>query len=117
MAKKTTKKRATAPRRSKVQTTKRTKKVAEPKAEARAPQADAKKLSLLAAAAQVLREAGRPMNCKEMIDACASQGLWDSPGGKTPAATLSSSILREIAKRGSEARFVKQVERGKFAAP
>ena len=39
--------------------------------------------------------------------------LW-STNGKTPAATLYSSILREIQKKGDQARFVK-TERGKFA--
>jgi hypothetical protein len=43
----------------------------------------------------------------------ASKGLWKSPGGKTPAATLYSSILREIEKKGKESRF-KKGEPGKF---
>jgi hypothetical protein len=73
-----------------------------------------KKLSALDAAAQVLAGAG-PMNAKEMIEAMATQGLWTSPGGKTPHATLYSAILREITTKGSESRFVKS-ERGKFAA-
>jgi hypothetical protein len=55
------------------------------------------------------------MNCKEMIEAMAAKALWTSPGGKTPHATLYSAIIREIALKGKEARFVK-TERGKFAA-
>ena len=55
------------------------------------------------------------MNAKEMIDAMATKGLWSSPGGKTPHATLYSAILREINEKGKEARFVK-TERGHFAA-
>jgi hypothetical protein len=43
----------------------------------------------------------------------ATQGLWTSPGGKTPAATLYSAIIREIKLKGGEARF-RKVERGKF---
>lgn len=43
------------------------------------------------------------------------QGLWTSPGGKTPHATLYSAILREITAKGDESRFMK-TERGKFAA-
>ena len=31
-----------------------------------------------------------------MIDAMTTKGLWTSPGGKTPHATLYSAILREI---------------------
>jgi hypothetical protein len=45
----------------------------------------------------------------------AKKGLWTSPGGKTPHATLYSAIIREIALKGKESRFVKS-ERGKFAA-
>jgi len=55
------------------------------------------------------------MNAKEMIEAMAAKKLWTSPGGATPHATLYSSIIREIAAKGKEARFVK-TERGKFAA-
>ncbi len=49
----------------------------------------------------------------EMIDAMAEKKLWSSPGGKTPDRTLYSAILREIQKKGKEARFLK-VERGRF---
>jgi hypothetical protein len=72
-----------------------------------------KKLSAIDAAAKVLGEEGRPMNCQEMIDAMAAKGYWQSPGGKTPAATLYASILREQKVRGAEARFVK-AQRGRF---
>ena len=74
-----------------------------------------KKVSAIDAAAQVLAGAKEPMNCKEMIDAMAKQALWTSPGGKTPHATLYSAIIREIATKGKEARFVKK-DRGQFAA-
>jgi hypothetical protein len=74
-----------------------------------------KKLSAIDAAAKVLAEAKGPMNTKEMIDAMAAKGLWKSPGGKTPHATLYSAILREINTKGKDARF-KKTERGKFAA-
>ena len=72
-----------------------------------------KKLSCLDAAAKVLGEAGTPMTCQEMIETMAKKGYWSSPGGQTPSATLYSAILREVAKKGMEARFVK-TERGKF---
>ena len=74
-----------------------------------------KKLSAIDAAAQVLVWAKAPMNAKEMIEAMAAKALWTSPGGKTPHATLYSAIIREIALKGKESRFVKK-ERGKFAA-
>ena len=68
-----------------------------------------------AAVAEVLTETGTPMNCQEMIQVMAGRGYWSSPGGKTPAATLYSAILRELQKKGNDARFVK-AERGKFVA-
>ena len=74
-----------------------------------------KKVSAIDAAAQVLAASKEPMNAKEMIEAMATQKLWTSPGGATPHATLYSAIIREIAAKGKEARFVK-TERGKFAA-
>ncbi len=84
-----------------------------PPAEKPAPKV--RKLSAIDAAAQVLAESKTAMTSKEMIDAMAEQKLWTSPGGKTPWATLFSAILREIATKGKESRFVK-AERGKFAA-
>jgi hypothetical protein len=47
--------------------------------------------------------------------ALSAQGLWTSPGGKTPHATLYASILREINAKGKDARF-KKVDRGQFVA-
>lgn len=74
-----------------------------------------KKLSALDAAAQVLAASKEPMNAKEMIDAMAAKGLWRSPDGKTPWATLYSAITRELATKGKAARF-KKTDRGHFAA-
>jgi hypothetical protein len=74
-----------------------------------------KKLSALDAAAQVLAASKEPLNAKQMIDAMAAKGLWTSPGGKTPAATLYSAIIREVGTKGKEARF-KKIDRGHFAA-
>jgi hypothetical protein len=71
------------------------------------------KLSCLDAAAKVLSEANEPMTTKEMIEKMAAKKYWTSPGGKTPAATLCSAILREINAKGKEARF-KKTERGHF---
>jgi hypothetical protein len=96
------------------------KKAKAPKAKAakkaKAPkEAKEKKLSAIDAAAQVLAASKEPMNAKEMIEAMAAKGLWTSPGGKTPHATLYSAIIREIATKGKESRFVKK-DRGQFAA-
>jgi len=71
------------------------------------------KLSQLDAAVKVLCEAGTPMTTKAMIEAMATKGYWTSPGGATPWATLYSALIREIANKGTEARFTK-TERGHF---
>ncbi len=71
------------------------------------------KLSAIDAAAKVLGEAGKPMNCKELIETMAARGYWTSPGGQTPHATLYAAILREMKVKGKDARFAK-AERGKF---
>ena len=70
------------------------------------------KLSGLDAAAQILGNAKEPMGCKDIVEQAIEQKLW-SPGGKTPQATLYAAIVREIAKKGKEARF-KKVDRGRF---
>ncbi len=86
-----------------------------PASKAKTPKPDKpKRISALDAAATVLKKAGKPLRSQEMIDAMASQGLWKSPGGKTPHATLYAAILREITVKGGESRF-KKVERGQFA--
>jgi hypothetical protein len=74
-----------------------------------------RKLSAIDAAAQVLAASKEPMGCKELVEAMAAKGLWSSPGGKTPHATLYSAILREISVKGKESRFVK-TDRGRFTA-
>jgi hypothetical protein len=90
---------------------------ATPKAKnAKAPkEPKAKKPSALDAALRVLEEAGQPMTCPEMIEAMASKGYWTSAGGKTPAASLYSAILRETQTKGDASRLVK-TERGKLVA-
>jgi len=72
-------------------------------------------LSLVDAAIHVMRETGEAMNTIRMVALVAERGLWQpSRGGKTPAATLYSCILREIRDKGDASRFEKK-ERGKFA--
>ena len=84
-----------------------------PKAESKNAAAKGKKrTSALDAAVKVLGEAKKPMTCKEMVEQMLAKGLWQTKG-KTPAATLYSAILREIQKKGKDARF-RKVERGKF---
>jgi HB1, ASXL, restriction endonuclease HTH domain len=80
----------------------------------KAKPAKEKKLSALDAAAKVLGETGEPMTSGELIEAMAKKGLWSSPNGQTPGATLYAAIIREIGKKGKASRFTK-AERGKFA--
>ena len=74
----------------------------------------AKKPGQLDAAVKVLGESEEPMNVKAMVEAMVAKGYWKSPGGKTPEATLASSIMREITKKGHASRF-RKVERGLFS--
>jgi len=72
-----------------------------------------KRVSAIDAAAQVLADAGKPMRAKELIEAMTVRGLWTSPNGKTPEATLYAAMLREITTKGAQARF-RKVDRGQF---
>ena len=105
---------AVAPDSAPVKTPDKENKTARPKVakQPKEPKAD-KGLSCLDAAAQVLKDAGEPMQCKAMIDAMFTAKLWSSDA-PTPHATLYSAILREITTKGSESRF-KKTERGHFA--
>ena len=94
----------------------KSKKTASKPKTAKAPKAEkSKRISAINAAAQILKASGQAMRAQEMIAAMAERGLWSSPGGKTPHATLYAAILREINTRGADARF-RKVERGKFEA-
>ncbi len=73
-----------------------------------------KKMSALDAAAEVLKDTKGPLNAKELIETMAARGLWSSPNGKTPEATLYAAMMREINSKGADARFLK-VDRGQFA--
>ena len=93
----------------------KTKRKAKGKAKAKGAKAPDGGMSCLNAAAKVLAENGETMNCKKMIEAMAAKGYWATPGGKTPQATLYSSIAREIRDKGKESRF-KKADRGKFTS-
>jgi hypothetical protein len=93
---------------------KSTKKTKSKKTKETRTEGKAQKLSALDAAAKILGETGQPMSCKEMIEAMAAKGYWSSPGGKTPASTLYSGILKEVTTKGKESRFQK-TDRGRFA--
>lgn len=78
-------------------------------------EAKPKKMSALDAAHEVLTRENKSLNAKELIDAMTGYGLWTSPGGKTPHATLYAAILREITTKGDAARF-RKTTKGHFAA-
>lgn len=81
-------------------------------ATAKPKKAATKKVSQIDAAIKVLAKAGKPMNCKAIVEAMTKQKLWSSPGGATPEATLYSSILRDL-RKGKDSRF-KKTDRGHF---
>ena len=67
----------------------------------------------LSGAYRVLKEAGKPLNCKAMVGMMLDKGYWKTEG-KTPWATLYSAILREITLKKTDSRF-KKAGRGLFA--
>src|SRR4051812_38812691 len=100
----------------KTTTTTKTKVEGKPKRQPKPnPKAEAtpKKASCLDAAAQVLKDAGEPMQVRAMVTAMKAKGLWSSDAA-TPWATLYSAILREIANKKGDSRF-KKTDRGHFA--
>ena len=72
-----------------------------------------KKLSLLDAAVEVLKQSGEPMNTREMVKAATDSGLWIPTDCKTPEQTLYGSIFREM-KIKENPRIVKSTVKGKF---
>lgn len=72
-----------------------------------------KKMSLINAAIEVLKEVGEPMGTKELVESCIERGLWIPTGCKTPEQTLYGSFFREI-KIAEHPRIVK-ASKGKFA--
>jgi hypothetical protein len=84
------------------------------------PRASSGGLSALDAAAQVLAglskaEAREGVTASDLIERMTAAKLWTSPGGKTPAATLYSAMIREIARKGDASRFAR-IAPGRFVA-
>lgn len=84
-------------------------------AKAASPTPAPRRTSALDAAAQVLATSKEPMRAGDLIKRMADEGLWTSPGGKTPEATLYAAMIREIGKKGPQARF-RRTDRGLFTA-
>lgn len=72
-----------------------------------------KKLSLMDAAVEVLKQSGEPMNTREMVKAATDSRLWIPTDCKTPEQTLYGSIFREM-KIKENPRIVKSSVKGKF---
>ncbi|MCX5683094.1 MAG: HTH domain-containing protein [Planctomycetota bacterium] len=71
-----------------------------------------RKPSLLALAADILKDAKAPMDCKTIVEKVLAKGTWQTKG-KTPHSTLYAAIIREIAAKGKDARF-RKTDRGMF---
>ncbi len=92
----------------------------EPKPVGRVRDTPDKRLSALDAAAQVLaglsgKVAADGLSAADLIERMATAKLWTSPGGKTPSATLSAAMAREIATKAAASRF-RKVGPGRFAS-
>ena len=66
------------------------------------------------AAFKVLCETGESMNGRQICEMALDKGYWE-PQGETPEATMVSSILTEMKRKGDAARFIR-TGRGLFAA-
>jgi hypothetical protein len=72
------------------------------------------KFTLIEAAILIMQGCERPLSCGEIVSLALETKIWSPKnGGRTPANTLYSSILRKIKNKGKESRFIK-VEKGKF---
>lgn len=72
-------------------------------------------VSQLDAAYVALSKAPESLSIPDLLTAIKKSGLWKSENGKTPGATLSAALIREIAKKGSDSRFRKTAP-GRYAA-
>lgn len=82
-------------------------------AEAVPPAQPEKKLSLLDAAAQILKEAGEAMNTRSLVKQAIERRLWNPTTCKTPEQSLYGAIFREI-KVAENPRFRKSSKKGSF---
>ena len=81
------------------------------KAKAANPKGE-RKPGCLDAAVRALQEAGKPMNCQEVVKEALAKSYWQTKG-QTPHSTLYAAIIREVAAKGDKARFHK-TDRGQF---
>ena len=69
-------------------------------------------MSLLDAAAYVLKAAKKPLSTRDIVEAIIRLRLWN-PSGATPWGTLHAAISRDIVNNGEKSRFQKAT-RGLF---
>ena len=69
-------------------------------------------MSFSDAAFVILKRAGRPLDCKTIVDIALKEGLVQTKG-RTPVATLGAIMYMEIKRKGLKARFIK-AGRGTF---
>ena len=84
-----------------------------PAPESGKPETPAKKMSLMDAAVEVLKNSGKPLNTREIVKAATEAGLWIPTACKTPEQTLYGSIFREIATKENP-RIRKSEKKGRF---
>jgi len=60
----------------------------------------------LPAAEAVLKPAGKPLSCREIVERATAAGLLDT-AGKTPDKTLYALFERHISAEGNSCRFKK----------
>jgi len=70
------------------------------------------KMSMLDAAAEILKTSKEPLCCKDICRAIFEKKLAES-SGRTPHATISAAMGREISSQGENSRF-RRADRGKF---
>ncbi len=63
----------------------------------------------LAAAAHVLKEAGKPLHYREITRRMLDQGLW-ATAGKTPEATVNARLACDLKQKGQRSIFVRNAK-------
>lgn len=64
-------------------------------------------MNAIDAAFEVLRDAGKPMKCREITDLILTQKLWQTKG-KTPWNTVNAKLAVDVRDQGSASRFVRK---------
>jgi len=72
-----------------------------------------RKPGCLDAAVRVLQEAGKPMQCGEIVQRALAKGYWQTKGA-TPGATLYAAVLRECAAKGPIGKSLAIVSDARF---